>query len=372
MSQHGNTDGHSLKALVWAGLCLTLLTACASPAPPSVSPPPAPPLAIAPRIGLSDRVVDLAASYASHTDRARSLSSAFQNADEVASELRQASAYKVSDFEAGAIAYGAVVALQDPAFITAISAYARDPGRRPAFAELLFANPASINALASTRHAADQVVAAIDGHGQALFSNGLAIKQSAYSIQHQAWSKTMVNSRPQRLAQVKALGEQGLVSDRQTANLIQRVSSGPSRERLSPQGAPERPGQTNTALVTRALAVAALAVLGEVRNDHDDQALGLMQDGPTHRCLTMAKLNLYQCLAVAGPHYEDVFCMGQHAVKDTGQCLIEAAGAPIDPALLAENARLAATNRAAAMAIPTLAATKTARAKRTDARKRGR
>jgi len=24
--------------------------------------------------------------------------------------------------------------------------------------------------------------------------------------------------------------------------------------------------------------------------------------------MKMAKLNLYQCLAVAGPHYEDVFC----------------------------------------------------------------
>jgi hypothetical protein len=50
-------------------------------------------------------------------------------------------------------------------------------------------------------------------------------------------------------------------------------------------------------------------------------------------CLNMAKLNLYQCLAVARPHYEDVFCLGQHALEDTGSCLMKGAGvsAPVDP-----------------------------------------
>ena len=42
----------------------------------------------------------------------------------------------------------------------------------------------------------------------------------------------------------------------------------------------------------------------------------------------MSKLNLYQCLAVAKPHYEDVFCLGQHVLIDTGQCVMKAAGAP--------------------------------------------
>jgi hypothetical protein len=41
-------------------------------------------------------------------------------------------------------------------------------------------------------------------------------------------------------------------------------------------------------------------------------------------CLNMAKLNLYQCLAVAKPHYEDVFCLGQHIMMDTGRCVLKA------------------------------------------------
>jgi hypothetical protein len=48
----------------------------------------------------------------------------------------------------------------------------------------------------------------------------------------------------------------------------------------------------------------------------------------------MAKLNLFQCMAVAGPHYEDVFCLSQHAMLEAGQCLAEAAGADAAPAVL--------------------------------------
>jgi hypothetical protein len=39
----------------------------------------------------------------------------------------------------------------------------------------------------------------------------------------------------------------------------------------------------------------------------------------------MAKLNLYQCMAVAGPQYEDIYCLGQHGMSDTGQCVGTAA-----------------------------------------------
>jgi len=46
-------------------------------------------------------------------------------------------------------------------------------------------------------------------------------------------------------------------------------------------------------------------------------------------CLRLAKLNLYQCLASAGPHYEDIFCLGQHAMIETGQCVVDATKAPV-------------------------------------------
>jgi len=45
----------------------------------------------------------------------------------------------------------------------------------------------------------------------------------------------------------------------------------------------------------------------------------------------MAKLNLYQCLAVSKPHYEDIFCLGQHILIDTGSCMVKWTGATMPP-----------------------------------------
>ncbi len=53
----------------------------------------------------------------------------------------------------------------------------------------------------------------------------------------------------------------------------------------------------------------------------------MLLDAGCASCLRMAKLNLFQCLAVAKPWYEDVFCLGQHVLIDTGEC-IQAAALP--------------------------------------------
>ena len=58
----------------------------------------------------------------------------------------------------------------------------------------------------------------------------------------------------------------------------------------------------------------------------------LTDDYYLDHCLAEAKLSLYECLAVAKPNYEDVFCLGQHALKDTGACVVKSAWStvPID------------------------------------------
>jgi hypothetical protein len=82
--------------------------------------------------------------------------------------------------------------------------------------------------------------------------------------------------------------------------------------------------------VVRSLAVAALAALGYGDDASLANVLPLLAEPGSASCLNMSKLNLYQCLAVAKPHYEDVFCLGQHILMDTGRCLIKGAGLP-DP-----------------------------------------
>lgn len=83
----------------------------------------------------------------------------------------------------------------------------------------------------------------------------------------------------------------------------------------------------------RVLAVAALAALGEAGDTNDGTTPLMMAEPSTDNCLNLSKLNLYQCLAVAKPNYEDIFCLGQHILMDTGECLIKASGAamPVEP-----------------------------------------
>jgi hypothetical protein len=76
-------------------------------------------------------------------------------------------------------------------------------------------------------------------------------------------------------------------------------------------------------VVARGVALAALSVLGE-----NGKARSLMTEPRSGFCLRLAKLNLYQCLASAGPHYEDVYCLGQHAMIDPGQCVVDATRPP--------------------------------------------
>src|SRR3546814_4278918 len=83
-----------------------------------------------------------------------------------------------------------------------------------------------------------------------------------------------------------------------------------------------------TQLVIHSLAVAALASLGYADDDDMAQIDPILADRRAARCFKMSKLNLYQCLAVSKPHYEDVFCLGQHALMDTGACIMQGAGVP--------------------------------------------
>jgi hypothetical protein len=77
--------------------------------------------------------------------------------------------------------------------------------------------------------------------------------------------------------------------------------------------------------VVRGLALAALAILGRTGDGMEAQYVALLDDPSSVHCLQLAKLNLNQCLAVAGPNYEDAYCAGRHAVSDTGKCISAAA-----------------------------------------------
>ena len=308
-----------------------LMAACSSAPPPAPAPapPPAPVAVVIPQVNLSPRVVEQAAAYRAYVVHASGISTSFANGGDVAQGLKTGEAYEPGALLRGAIAYGAVVALQDPAFVAGVRKFVADPEQRRTVAYEIMKDPAYAVGFSGSASAAGLVIAALGDDGRKLLDEGRTVHQAAYDVQHQAWSKADVPGRDIRLALAKELSSQPSLGEVAETARLQTAVAGSGQMGLAPQSA--QPPYTSE--VVHALAVAALAALGYADDPSLGQVMPILAEPTGAVCLNMAKLNLYQCLAVARPHYEDVFCLGQHALEDTGHCLMKGAGAPepVDP-----------------------------------------
>jgi hypothetical protein len=275
-------------------------------------------------VALSPKLIEQASAYRYYIARASAITPAFADGAAVAESLRVGAAYEPKQFMQGVTAYGAIVALQDPAFVAGVRAYATNPETRRQIAYSIIKDPAYVVGITGANSAAGLVIAALADDGNKFYEAGKAVKQSAYDIQKQPWSKGEVPNRDLRLMQAKSLSATPVVGDiAETARLQQAITATGS---LGLTGTAATP--PFTPVVIRSLAVAALSILGEANDANLETINAVMVEPNTAMCMNMAKLNLYQCLAVAKPHYEDVFCLGQHAMMDTARCVIRASGQP--------------------------------------------
>ena len=278
-----------------AAVIAILLAGCAS----SSAPPPRG-RAAAPATGIFDvGLAGQAAAFEAYTRRAAGIDADFANPSEIGAQLRTAAGYEPRQLEAAMIAYAAMAAMQEPRFVQTVKAGGRDLGRR------LASDPNAAIDLPGGAAAAARANAALARRGEALAGAGARVKKTSYSIQHQAWSRARIPNGPQRLAAVKqAAGYRAEPADR--ARLSAALAESGRRGGTSP-------------VIARGVAVAALTVLGQ-----DAAARGLMSERNAGMCLRSAKLNYHQCLAASGTHYEDIYCLGVHAMSDPGQCVVEA------------------------------------------------
>jgi hypothetical protein len=313
------------SALIRTGVvtgCLVLALSGWGRSPPSAPAPaplpPPPPTALAPDI------VQMAANYQSYVRQASQLTSAFTDGTQIQSEMQAGEAYTPVELSHGAIAYAAVIALQDPTFVASVKEHAKNPAGRAQMIKLIYGNPAYAGQFDGAQSAASMIVAKLTADGEAVHQAGSAIKQAAYTVQHEKWSKDVVSDRDGRLATAKLISGKPMASGSDdSAQLMQAATSGTGMNISTPPSAVQPP---YTEGVMRGLAIAALAVLGAAGENNDLQLASLLdeQNGPT--CLNLAKLNQYQCLAVSRPHYEDMFCLGQHVLMDTGRCVQKIVG----------------------------------------------
>jgi hypothetical protein len=286
----------------------------------------------APGVSLARDVVAAASAFETYTRDAGTISAGFSSGGTVADALVKGAAYQPEQLDAGMVAYGAIAALQETAFIDGVRQAARETPPEVLIARLED-NPESVVEIDGVAAAASRAQAALLKRGAPLGVTGKAVKQSAYDIQRQDWSKGPIADSAGRLAKIKAMSAAFFTpGDEDAGRLIQAATAprevgGPS----SFNGGGGEGGAAFTPVTVRAAALAALAVLGAAGDDDVAKLDKVLHEKKSGFCMKMAKLNLYQCLAVAGPHYEDVFCLGQHALIDTAQCVNDAAGAAVIP-----------------------------------------
>lgn len=258
----------------------------------------------------ADRQVEAQASaFESFMRNARAIDADFAGPAAVTEGLRVGSGYEPKQMEAGMIAYAAMAALQEPRFVAGVRKAARDK----TLAKRLAAQPATAVTLPGADAGAARANAALYRQGAALAEGGAKVKKASYSVQRQSWANATVPDARGRLTRVKQISSAGYRPDGgDQARLYAALADGGRRN------GPPSPA------VTRGLAVAALTVLGD-----DAKARSLMSEPKSGMCLRVAKLNLYQCLASAGPYYEDIYCLAQHGMLEPASCATDAAKPPI-------------------------------------------
>ena len=249
------------------------------------------------------RLETQAAAFESFMRNARGIDATFANPAAVAEGLRIGSGYEPKQLEAGMVAYAALAALQEPKFVAGVRKAAQDKSGK-GLAARLAARPDLAAGLPGADAGAARVSAALYRQGEALEASGKRVKKASYDVQRQAWAKVFVPDAKARLSRVKQISSAGYrPAGGDQAQLYSTLAQGGKR------GGPPSP------MVSRGLAVAALTVLGE-----SGRAGALMSEPRSGMCVRVAKLNLYQCLAAAGPYYEDIYCLAQHAMLEPAGC----------------------------------------------------
>jgi hypothetical protein len=281
---------------------------------------------------LPQEVVAAATAFDHYMSSAARIDSRFVNGDAVSRSLKAAAAYQPAQLEEGMISYGAIAALQDDRFVAGVEQAAGRGEQRAAFAERLIEDPLVATRIDGADEAARRIEAALAAKAAPLVTSATDVKAAAYSVQHQAWSKVMVANPQVRLAELKSLAAvRAAPSDDDNHAMMLTVAG------MDAPGAGDGGPAGFTGIEARSLALAAESVLGHATGPERDRLSPLLSEADSAECFKMAKLNLYQCMAVAGPQYEDIFCMGQHAMMDTGHCVADATHD-----VGAANARLAA------------------------------
>ena len=273
-----------------------------------------------PPIALNESVARSAATYIAFSRDMQTIEGGFESPQAIRAALERASAYDPDQLSRGLVAYASILALQSPEFVQGVRQFAApEPTRERLVAEIV-ANPRRASRLPGADAAAGLIIASLRGDVEALGRAANSIENDAYAIQRawdprRSWGVAHVRDHAGRLAAARTAPGGMLAPAGETARLYEAAHRGAGLDTRSERREPPYPSA-----VENALALAALAALGGAGENGVANTDALQFDWTSRTCMTMAKLNLLQCLAAARPNYEDIFCLGRHSVRDLATC----------------------------------------------------
>ena len=197
------------------------------------------------------------------------------------------------------------------------------------FLSKLSANPRYPRQLAGAQEAISAVMAIAQSDHSRVTALGEEYKSKAYSLQKTSWGKKRLPSSKTRISEAEyyansrpgiamptfattrsdGVKQPGIITSDytewtpnwgyKTYNTIQHASG-------------------SDAIMDRILNLAARYAVGSLNNR---VVSAYAKNNKSEQCLAIARLTLNQCIAATRTPYEEAFCLGEHAIKDVGDCV---------------------------------------------------
>lgn len=309
-----------------------------APAPKAVAPALPAVAQIAP--GDGPLVVRYAALYADYLNEVDAVATpSIRSQSEIDATLSRLARHPGERLAKGWIAYGALVASEEPALIEDARKLASYYGV-DVMVRGLRASPAYARSMRGGSQAVERAVRTSDDSAARIATVAQAYKALSYEVQRQPWSQVRLapaQTRP-RIATLRSAALAPRAPNPDTLAAIAPASGAsvllagdPNRTqrfwtatRWGAAQAQIRPGAGVTSSAgspaDRMTALAALIAL-EAPDTPPDAAQTLLNSRSANNCFEGVRLNTNQCIAAAGRPYEQVFCIAEHPLGEVAKCL---------------------------------------------------
>jgi hypothetical protein len=252
------------------------------------------------------------------------------------SALERAARHDPPALARGWIAYGALTAVQSPAFVHGVQSRVRAAGRAAVLRQLRRDLTYARRRPPGSAEASRLVLAVIAADSARLGAAAQRYNHAARAFDLSTWTPptdAQRGAREQRLRRSSAgsltleLAARLHVSALAATPVTDQAAFGgrrfwdelAGRTMRTPPTPPQRVRPSRQQTLDRMLSLAALFALGATSQEMR-RVEALLEDAPTRDCLALQQLQFRQCASVAHDPSEDAFCLARHGLAAPGQC----------------------------------------------------